>query len=217
MPQRRSPSEVGARVVQQDWLGYVGQKNLALDHASHPWVLSIDADEEISPELAAAIARVKADPASDSPAAPNGYRIFPGLFFTGVNGSVMAIGIPTAWCGFFAARKRDSAAAACTRSLNFPASIPFCRDICIISLMTTPPTAPNAALDTPRFGPNRPTSNSGNVCRLGAERGSTPAGPFRPRAFPQARFSGRRCRLGHRHGQRARSPAQISTSPGIEP
>ena len=55
-------AKFGARVVQQEWLGYVGQKNFALDQAAHPWVLSIDADEEISPELAEAIARVKADP-----------------------------------------------------------------------------------------------------------------------------------------------------------
>src|SRR3984957_10965353 len=48
-----------ARIVHQDWLGYVGQKNFALDQATHSWVLSIDADEEISPELAAAIAKIK--------------------------------------------------------------------------------------------------------------------------------------------------------------
>ena len=56
----------GARVVAQDWLGYVGQKNFALDRAGHDWILSIDADEEISPELAAAIARIKADPSADA-------------------------------------------------------------------------------------------------------------------------------------------------------
>ena len=35
-----------ARIVEQPWLGYVGQKNFALDQAVHPWVLSIDADED---------------------------------------------------------------------------------------------------------------------------------------------------------------------------
>jgi glycosyltransferase involved in cell wall biosynthesis len=73
--------EFGARVIQQDWLGYVGQKNFALDQASHPWVLSIDADEEVSPELAASIARVKADPAADLPTAPNGYQISRIVFY----------------------------------------------------------------------------------------------------------------------------------------
>jgi glycosyltransferase involved in cell wall biosynthesis len=56
----------GARVIPQDWLGYVGQKNFALDQATHSWVLSIDADEEISPELAAAILRVKDGADSDA-------------------------------------------------------------------------------------------------------------------------------------------------------
>ena len=49
--------DLGSRVISQSWLGYVGQKNFALDHAQHDWILSIDADEEISPELAAAILR----------------------------------------------------------------------------------------------------------------------------------------------------------------
>jgi glycosyltransferase involved in cell wall biosynthesis len=49
----------GARVVHQDWLGYVGQKNFALSAATHPWVLSIDADEELSPELSEAIRRLR--------------------------------------------------------------------------------------------------------------------------------------------------------------
>src|SRR5208283_4170027 len=71
----------GARVVHQDWLGYVGQKNFALAQARHSWVLSIDADEEISPELAAAIARVKANPAANAPGAPNGYQFSRIVFY----------------------------------------------------------------------------------------------------------------------------------------
>ncbi|MEW6306168.1 MAG: glycosyltransferase family 2 protein [Verrucomicrobiota bacterium] len=43
--------DFGARWQHQDWLGYVGQKNLALSLASHDWVFSLDADEELSPEL----------------------------------------------------------------------------------------------------------------------------------------------------------------------
>lgn len=40
-----------ARWQHQDWLGYVGQKNKLLTLASHEWVFSIDADEELSPAL----------------------------------------------------------------------------------------------------------------------------------------------------------------------
>jgi glycosyltransferase involved in cell wall biosynthesis len=73
----------GARVVRQDWLGYVGQKNFAIGQALHEWVLSIDADEEISPELAASITRVKADPASVAPDAPNGYQVSRIVYYHG--------------------------------------------------------------------------------------------------------------------------------------
>jgi len=38
-------------VYQHRWLGYIGQKNLIKDLASGTWILFIDADEEISPEL----------------------------------------------------------------------------------------------------------------------------------------------------------------------
>ena len=51
--------EFGARWVHQDWLGFVGQKNIALGLAAHPWVFSIDADEEISPELQAELKQIK--------------------------------------------------------------------------------------------------------------------------------------------------------------
>jgi len=46
----------GARVEQtQDWPGFGAQKNRALDLATQPWVLSIDADERVTPQLRDAI------------------------------------------------------------------------------------------------------------------------------------------------------------------
>jgi len=39
------------RVYQHEWLGYIGQKNLIREMAQYPWVLFLDADEEVSPEL----------------------------------------------------------------------------------------------------------------------------------------------------------------------
>jgi glycosyltransferase involved in cell wall biosynthesis len=47
----------GARVIKHEWLGYVGQKNFAWEQCREPWVLSIDADEVLTPELAASIER----------------------------------------------------------------------------------------------------------------------------------------------------------------
>ncbi len=45
------------RVIEQPFLGYVKQKNFALDHARHDWVIALDADEALSPELADEIRR----------------------------------------------------------------------------------------------------------------------------------------------------------------
>jgi glycosyltransferase involved in cell wall biosynthesis len=42
----------GARVFEEAWKGFAGQKNSAIAHATGEWVLSLDADEEVSPELA---------------------------------------------------------------------------------------------------------------------------------------------------------------------
>ena len=44
-----------ARVVYEPWRGYTGQKNYALELCTKDWVLSLDADEEVSPELASEI------------------------------------------------------------------------------------------------------------------------------------------------------------------
>ena len=43
----------GARVVHQDWLGFGPQRNFATTQCSNEWVLALDADEYLSPELAA--------------------------------------------------------------------------------------------------------------------------------------------------------------------
>jgi glycosyltransferase involved in cell wall biosynthesis len=64
-----------ARIIRQEWLGYVGQKNFALEQAAHPWVLSIDADEELSPELADAVRCLEIDPLTEAAGAPNGYTV----------------------------------------------------------------------------------------------------------------------------------------------
>jgi glycosyltransferase involved in cell wall biosynthesis len=46
------------RVVVRDWAGYVEQKNHAATIASHDWILSLDADERVTPALADEIRRV---------------------------------------------------------------------------------------------------------------------------------------------------------------
>lgn len=46
---------LGAKVYTHDWPGFGPQKNRALGYANGEWVLSIDADERVTPELRAAI------------------------------------------------------------------------------------------------------------------------------------------------------------------
>ena len=56
----------GARVVvTDDWPGFGPQKNRALDLATSEWVLSIDADERVTDELAHAIREELASPRAD--------------------------------------------------------------------------------------------------------------------------------------------------------
>lgn len=45
----------GARVLHQDWLGFGPQKQFAVEAARHDWVLCVDADEYVTPELREAI------------------------------------------------------------------------------------------------------------------------------------------------------------------
>jgi glycosyltransferase involved in cell wall biosynthesis len=55
--------QMGAKVqVTADWPGFGPQKNRALELATQPWVLSLDADERVPPELATQIRKVVAEP-----------------------------------------------------------------------------------------------------------------------------------------------------------
>lgn len=58
------------RVEVRDWSGYSAQKNFAAGLASHDWILSVDADERVTPALAQEIRDLMAR----GPEAP-GYRI----------------------------------------------------------------------------------------------------------------------------------------------
>lgn len=45
----------GAKVIRSPWLGHVKTKQLAMESCSRAWVLCIDSDESVEPELASAI------------------------------------------------------------------------------------------------------------------------------------------------------------------
>jgi (heptosyl)LPS beta-1,4-glucosyltransferase len=60
------------RVEVREWPGYVAQKNYAAAAASNDWILSLDADERVTPELAAEIRHTLAGQRVDD---PRGYRV----------------------------------------------------------------------------------------------------------------------------------------------
>ncbi len=57
----------GARLFEEPWKGFAAQKNSSIGHATGEWILSLDADEEVSPELAQEIqALLAGEPAFNS-------------------------------------------------------------------------------------------------------------------------------------------------------
>lgn len=61
----------GARIIEEPWRGFVKQKQFALVNCEQPWVLHLDSDESVEPELAGAITRAITD---DDPGV-GGYEI----------------------------------------------------------------------------------------------------------------------------------------------
>jgi glycosyltransferase involved in cell wall biosynthesis len=47
----------GAKIFRHPWQGHRDQKNVALGLATQPWILALDADEEVSPQLRQSIAQ----------------------------------------------------------------------------------------------------------------------------------------------------------------
>lgn len=56
---REIAENLGARVVLQEWMGFARQKQFAVDNAQFDWILSLDADEQITPELSYEILSLK--------------------------------------------------------------------------------------------------------------------------------------------------------------
>ena len=64
----------GARLAQHEYVNSATQKNWAIPQATHGWVLVVDADERVTPELRAEIERVLAADAAGNDVS-DGYRI----------------------------------------------------------------------------------------------------------------------------------------------
>ncbi len=66
------------RVVVREWPGYVAQKNFAAEQACHDWILSLDADERVTPALAEEIRRVLVSTPAEA-----GFRLPRASFYLG--------------------------------------------------------------------------------------------------------------------------------------
>jgi glycosyltransferase involved in cell wall biosynthesis len=69
--------EFDCRILETEWRGYGPTKQLAAEAARHDWVLSVDADEEVSEALRAELETVLASPGC------RGYRIRRRSFYLG--------------------------------------------------------------------------------------------------------------------------------------
>lgn len=67
------------RLIEREFVGYADFKNWAIPQAQHEWVLILDADERVTPELAAEIREVLTNP----PERFDAYRIRRRTFFMG--------------------------------------------------------------------------------------------------------------------------------------
>jgi len=61
--------EFGCKIIESSWLGFGKTKQFAVDSAGYNWILSVDADEEVTPQLKTKIQSVLQKPQA------NGYRI----------------------------------------------------------------------------------------------------------------------------------------------
>jgi acetyltransferase-like isoleucine patch superfamily enzyme/glycosyltransferase involved in cell wall biosynthesis len=82
----------GAEVVHHDWEGYARQKNWGLDHLpfASPWILLLDADEEVTPELRDRLVAIASRPAESVP--EDGFSINRLTYF---------LNAPIRHCGYF--------------------------------------------------------------------------------------------------------------------
>ena len=67
----------GANVVVEEWRGFAAQKNFAISQCNSEWILSLDADEEVSPALAEEIQATLKQPIAD------GYYVRRANYFLG--------------------------------------------------------------------------------------------------------------------------------------
>jgi len=76
---REIASAAGGRVLETVWLGFGKTKNTGLRHAKHEWILWLDADERVLPELAEEIRIIVSGPDNG----PAGFEVARRAYFLG--------------------------------------------------------------------------------------------------------------------------------------
>lgn len=66
---------LGARVAQHEYVNSATQKNWAIPQATHEWILVVDADERVTPDLRDEIIAVLEQAARDPQSVEDGYRV----------------------------------------------------------------------------------------------------------------------------------------------
>jgi glycosyltransferase involved in cell wall biosynthesis len=69
----------GCRIIEREFINYADFKNWAIPQAKHEWVLLVDSDERVTPELAAEIKAILENP----PSTIDGYWVYRRNFFMG--------------------------------------------------------------------------------------------------------------------------------------
>ncbi len=74
----------GARVIRSTWLGHVKTKQMALEQCTQAWVLCLDSDESVEPDLAREIERVlAAGGCATGETSVGGYEVNRKIFYAG--------------------------------------------------------------------------------------------------------------------------------------
>lgn len=71
-----------AKIIDTPWLGHIKTKQAALDAATQPWILSLDSDESLEPDLAGAI-RTTLQSTTNHDQLPDAYAINRRIYYRG--------------------------------------------------------------------------------------------------------------------------------------
>ncbi len=159
---REIAERCGARVLVRDWDGYSNQKNFAASKARHEWILSVDADERLSVELANEIVTMEAFRGRRS-----GIDAASGILFRSLD-PIILVGIRTAKFVFMTGAEDAGPVTSFTRHCRLTARSSGLPPTCFIFLIETGQTTLAGSIATPSSQLRRRVNRAGrgNILRL---------------------------------------------------